>query len=193
MFYLSSFRSLQPELGKPRRNVYTLPGNDFNYGLYLHGTDGGVPEAICQWKSLKPRPPSAKERPRDFKTMNAKAVKQGFVTAHEQQLYCRVKDLRLDDDDERRFKRTAPKVPADMTYGRPARPSTPFFDLLQHKYKEMWNNQQRAVIQAKNEEQMQKKRRGKVYDTRTTLLRKHLPPIKDPPLWQMPHFQKIQE
>lgn len=122
--------------------------------------------------------------------MNRKAVKEGYVTARDQHLYHKLKDIRLDDDDERRFKKTAPKVPADMTYGRPARPSTPFFELLQHKYKDIWNDQQRAVIKAEKEEKIQKKRRGKVYETRTSLLRKYLPPVKSPPLWQMPHFQK---
>ncbi|XP_066466968.1 cilia- and flagella-associated protein 77 [Tiliqua scincoides] len=180
----------KPELGKPRRNCYTLPGYDFNYGLYLHGHDGGVPEAICHWNSVKPRAPSAKEVGRDYKTINCKAVKEGYVTAHEQHLYRKLKDIRLSDDDERRFKKTAPKVPPNMTYGRPARPSTPLFELLQHKYKEIWNDQQRAAIEAQNERKKQKKRRGKVYETRTTLLRKYLPPMETSSLWQMPHFQK---
>ena len=34
----------QAELGKPRERSYTLPGIDFNYGLYVRGLDGGVPE-----------------------------------------------------------------------------------------------------------------------------------------------------
>ncbi|XP_048369568.1 cilia- and flagella-associated protein 77 [Sphaerodactylus townsendi] len=181
----------KPELGKPRRSCYTLPGYDFNYGLYLRGTDGGVPEAIGHWHSIKPRAPSAKERGYDYKTMNCKAIKDGYVTAHEQNLYRKLKDIRLSDNDERRFKRTPPKVPADMTYGKPARPSTPFFDLLQHKYQEMWIEQQRANIRAQKEEKKQKKRRGKVYETYTTLLRKFQPPMKPESLWHIPHFQKV--
>ncbi|KAL8174523.1 UNVERIFIED_CONTAM: hypothetical protein K2H54_048056 [Gekko kuhli] len=53
--------------------------------------------------------------------MNRKAVQEGYVTAHEQNLYRQLKDIRLNDNDERRFKKTPPKVPPDMTYGRPAR------------------------------------------------------------------------
>ncbi|XP_060106924.1 cilia- and flagella-associated protein 77 [Heteronotia binoei] len=181
----------KPELGKPRRSCYTLPGYDFNYGLYLHGTDGGVPEAIGHWNTTKPRAPSAKERGRDYKTMNRKAVQEGYVTAHEHNLYRKLKDIRLSDNDERRFKKTPPKVPADMTYGRPARPSTPFFDLLQHKYKDIWMEQQRVLIRAQKEEKKQKKRRGKVYETYTSMLRKFQPPMKTEQLWRMPHFQKI--
>ncbi|KAF7241011.1 Cilia- and flagella-associated protein 77, partial [Varanus komodoensis] len=245
----SRFHSfVQPELGKPRRNCYTLPGHDFNYGLYIHGLDGGVPEAIGRWNVIKPKVILAKEQPRDYKTMNCKALRDGFVTAHENNLYRQIKDIRLSEDDERRFKRVAPKVPADMTYGRPARachdeeeekeeeqpvtlllaeglqeglpaqkpgeaqsghfytpvvqtglislkfsiprPSTPFFELLQHKYQEIWLDQQRGIIKAENEERKEKKRRGKVYDTRTTLLRKFQPPMKAEQLWHMPHFQK---
>uniref|UniRef100_A0ACB8F1A6 Uncharacterized protein n=1 Tax=Sphaerodactylus townsendi TaxID=933632 RepID=A0ACB8F1A6_9SAUR len=77
--------------------------------------------AIGHWHSIKPRAPSAKERGYDYKTMNCKAIKDGYVTAHEQNLYRKLKDIRLSDNDERRFKRTPPKVPADMTYGKPAR------------------------------------------------------------------------
>ncbi|XP_042334505.1 cilia- and flagella-associated protein 77 isoform X1 [Sceloporus undulatus] len=181
----------KPEVGKPRRSCYTLPGYGFNYGLYLRGTDGGVPEAICHWNAMKPRVVLEKEKPRDYKAMNSLAVKDGYITSHEHNLYRQAKDLRVDEVDERRFKRTPPKVPADMTYGRPARPSTPFFELLQHKYKEIWMDQQRAVIKAEKAEKHQKKRRGKTYETRTTLLRKHQPPMQPELLWHMPHFQKI--
>ncbi|XP_053137587.1 cilia- and flagella-associated protein 77 isoform X1 [Hemicordylus capensis] len=180
----------KPEVGKPRRSCYTLPGYAFNYGLYLHGVDGGVAEAIGHWNAIKPRPPSAKTRGRDYVTMSRRAIQEGYVTPHEQHLYRKLKEIHLSDDDERRFKRNPPNVPADMTYGRPARPSTPFFDLLQHKYKEIWLDEQRAVIQAKQEENKQKSRRGKVYETRTSLLRKHQPPIPMVGFWHMPHFQK---
>ncbi|KAM6431043.1 cilia- and flagella-associated protein 77 [Liasis olivaceus] len=181
----------KPELGKPRRSNYTLPGYDFNYGLYLHGLDGGVPEAICHWHVMKPRVILEKEKPRDYMTTNCQAVKDGYTTAHEQNLYRRIKDFHLNVEDERRFKKTPPKVPADMTYGRPPRPSTPLFDLLQHKYKEIWMAEQRAVIKAEKAEKKQKKRRGKFYETRTTMLRKHQPPMKEEQLWRIPHFQKV--
>lgn len=42
--YPSLFPFLQPELGKPMRNCYSLPGFDFTYGMYMHKRDGGVPE-----------------------------------------------------------------------------------------------------------------------------------------------------
>nr|XP_025034087.1 cilia- and flagella-associated protein 77 isoform X6 [Pelodiscus sinensis] len=109
------------ELGKPRRSCYTLPGYDFAYGLYLHGDDGGVPEAIGHWHSMKPKPPSPREMQRDYKAMNRGALKAGYVTAREFNLYRQWKDIRCNEDDESRFKRAPPKVPPDMTYGMLAR------------------------------------------------------------------------
>ncbi|XP_048678621.1 cilia- and flagella-associated protein 77 isoform X2 [Caretta caretta] len=145
------------EVGKPRRSCYTLPGYDFAYGLYLHGADGGVPEAIGHWHSMKPRPPSPREMPRNYIAMNRGAVKAGYVTAREYNLYHQLKDIRCNEDNESRFKRAHPRVPPDMTYGIPARPSTPFFDLLQHRYKEVWMEQQRVVA---NTQQVEKKKVG---------------------------------
>uniref|UniRef100_A0A8C8SN06 Cilia and flagella associated protein 77 n=1 Tax=Pelusios castaneus TaxID=367368 RepID=A0A8C8SN06_9SAUR len=178
------------ELGKARRSCYTLPGYDFAYGLYIHGNDGGVPEAIGHWHSMKPKPPSPREIPRDYVAMNRGALKAGYVTAREYNLYRQLKDIRCNEDDESRFKKAPPKVPPGMTYGSLARPSTPFFDLLQHRYKEAWMEQQRAITVA---QQVGKKKvtKRKVYETRTTLLRKHQPPVKLDSLWHMPHFQKV--
>uniref|UniRef100_A0A8B9NJB8 Cilia and flagella associated protein 77 n=1 Tax=Accipiter nisus TaxID=211598 RepID=A0A8B9NJB8_9AVES len=112
---------LKAELGKPQRNCYTLPGFDFSYGLYVHRTDGGVPEAIGQWNTAKPRTGSVQKMPRDFITMNRGALKAGYTTARELNLYYKAKDIRCKDDEYNRFKRCPPKVPADLTYGITAR------------------------------------------------------------------------
>ncbi|XP_067328080.1 cilia- and flagella-associated protein 77 [Anolis sagrei] len=188
---LQNPRIAKPEVGKPRRSCYTLPGYDFNYGLYLRGLDGGVPEAIGGWACAPVRVVPAKEKPRDYEASNARGVIAGFVRPLEQRLYNREKDLRLHRDDERRFKTGPPPVPPGVTYGRPARPSTPFFDLLQHKYKENWMEEQRALIKAEKAEKQQKKRRGRTYDTRTTILRRYQFPMDRDPLWTMTLFQKV--
>ncbi|NXT73366.1 CFA77 protein, partial [Zapornia atra] len=183
----------QAELGKPQRNCTTLPGFDFSYGLYIKRTDGGVPEAIGQWQTVKPRTATVEKMPRDFITMNRGALKAGYTTAHEFNLYYKAKDIRRKDDNYSHFKRSLPKVPADMTFGITARPSTPFFDLLQHKYKEMWMEQQRARTAA---QRMEKKKvivpqQDKVCETRTTLLRKQPLPAKEESFWHLPHFEKV--
>ncbi|XP_059685031.1 cilia- and flagella-associated protein 77 [Gavia stellata] len=181
---------LKAELGKPQRNCYTLPGFDFSYGLYIHRTDGGVPEAIGHWNTVKPRTALVQKMPRDFITMNRGALKAGYTTAHEFNLYYKAKDIRRKDDECSRFKRCPPKVPADLTYGITARPCTPIFDLLQHKYKELWMEQQRALTAAQKIEK-KKSQKDKVYETRTTLLRKYPLPAKEESFWHMPHLEKV--
>uniref|UniRef100_A0A669Q6K2 Cilia- and flagella-associated protein 77 n=1 Tax=Phasianus colchicus TaxID=9054 RepID=A0A669Q6K2_PHACC len=111
----------QAELGKPLRNCYTLPGLDFSYGLYIERTDGGVPEAIGHWNTIKPRTNLTQKMPRDFITMNRGALKAGYTTAREFNLYYKAKDIRCKDDEYSRFRRSPPHVPADRTYGIPVR------------------------------------------------------------------------
>uniref|UniRef100_A0A8B9PK13 Cilia and flagella associated protein 77 n=1 Tax=Apteryx owenii TaxID=8824 RepID=A0A8B9PK13_APTOW len=182
---------LQAELGKPRRSSYTLPGPDFSYGLYIHRTDGGVPEAIGHWHTMKPRPALLRKMPHDYITMNCGALKAGYTTAHEFNLYYKAKDIHRKADEESRFKRGPPKVPADMTYGIVSRPSTPFFDLLHHKYKELWMEQQRATAVIQQEEKKKVITLQLSYETRTTLLRKHPLPAKEESFWHLPRLEKV--
>lgn len=70
---------------------------------------------------MKPTPPSPREMRRDYIAMNRGALKAGYVTAREYNLYRQLKDTRCNEDDENRFKRAPPKVPPDMTYGILAR------------------------------------------------------------------------
>nr|XP_009933108.1 PREDICTED: uncharacterized protein C9orf171 homolog [Opisthocomus hoazin] len=178
------------ELGKPQRNCYTLPGFDFAYGLYIHRTDGGVSEALSHWNTVKPRTALIQSMPRDFITMNRGALKNGYTTAHDYNLYYKAKDIRRKNDAYGRFNRCPPKVPADMTYGITARPCTPFFDLLHHKYKELWMEQQRALTVAQRMEK-KKSKKDKVRETRTTLLRKNPLPAKEESFWHLPRFEKV--
>ncbi|NXL83941.1 CFA77 protein, partial [Alectura lathami] len=178
----------QAELGKPRRNCYTLPGFGFSYGLYIERTDGGVPEAIGHWNTVKPRTSLTQNMPRDFVTMNRGAVKAGYTTAREFNLYYKAKDIRRKDEEYSQLRRSPPKVPADKTFGMPSRPSTPFFDLLQHKYQKLWMEQQRALTAAL---QMEKKKKDIARDTRTTILRKNPAPPKEESFWHLPHLEKV--
>ncbi|CAM9670360.1 unnamed protein product [Bubo scandiacus] len=179
---------LKAELGKPQRNCYTLPGFDFSYGLYIHRTDGGVPEAIGHWNTVKPRTVLVQKMPRDFITMNRGALKAGYTTAHEFNLYYKAKDIRRKNEEHSHFKRCPPEVPADLTYGITTRSCTSFSDLLQHKYKELWMEQQRALTAALR---VEKKKEYKVCETRTTFLRKHPPPAKEESFWHLPHLEKV--
>uniref|UniRef100_A0A2K6ENI2 Cilia and flagella associated protein 77 n=1 Tax=Propithecus coquereli TaxID=379532 RepID=A0A2K6ENI2_PROCO len=190
---LTSARSLpqQAELGKPRERSCSLPGVDFNYGLYIRGLDGGVPEALGHWNVFKQQPTCPHELTRNYIAMNRGAVKAGLVTARENFLYCRFNDIRISDQDDRRLKKEPPSLPPDMTFGIPARPSTPFFDLLQHRYQQLWVQEQKATQKAIKLEKKQKVILGKLYETRSSQLRKCKPPARPDALWRMPHFQKV--
>ncbi|KAI1232144.1 hypothetical protein IHE44_0007203 [Lamprotornis superbus] len=129
-----------PELGKPMRNCYSLPGLHFTYGMYMHKRDGGVPEAIGHWDSVKAKP-HKRVMPPDFVTMGRRAVDEGCTKAREFALYYKYMDIRCKDKNILRY---GGKIPPGMTFGRPPRPSTPIFDIMQHRYKELWMEHQRA-------------------------------------------------
>ncbi|NXA92708.1 CFA77 protein, partial [Melanocharis versteri] len=175
----------QPELGKPMRNCYSLPGPDFTYGMYMHKRDGGVPEAIGHWDSVKAKP-HKRVMPRDFVTMGRGAVDEGCTTAREFALYYKFMDIRCKD---KQILRYGCKIPPGMTFGRPPRPSTPFFDIMQHRYKELWMERQRArtVVQ-----HVVKKKIGEVRENRTTFLRTHPLPVKEESFWHPQRFEKVQ-
>ncbi|NWI96768.1 CFA77 protein, partial [Pitta sordida] len=175
----------QPEVGKPLRNCYSLPGFDFAYGLYMQRRDGGVAEAIGHWDTIKPRKTKKKIMPRDFVTMNRGAVLEGCTTAREFALYYKFMDIRCKETN--RFLSWVPKIP-DMTFGRPPRPSTPMFDLIQHRYKEQWMEDQRArtVVQ-----KIKNKKLDPVRDNRTSYLRKNPPPVKEESFWHPARFEKV--
>ncbi|XP_071621967.1 cilia- and flagella-associated protein 77 [Heliangelus exortis] len=177
---------LKAEVGKPPRNCYTLPGLDFAYGLYIPRTDGGVPEAIGNWNSIKPGTRFVEKMPRDFITMNRGALRDGCLTARDFQLYYKTKDIRRKSD--KPFKTCPPKALPDMTFGIPTRSSSPFYDLLHHKYREQWLEEQRALTVA---EQMEKKKKLRVRETRTTLLRKQPQPVEEESFWHLPHLEKV--
>ncbi|NXL98483.1 CFA77 protein, partial [Tyrannus savana] len=180
----------QHEVGKPLRNCYSLPGLDFTYGMYVHKRDGGVAEAIGHWDSVKPRKTRNKEKimPRDFLTMNRGAVDAGCTTAREFGLYYKFMDIRCKDEN-RFLTGWVSKIPADMTFGRPARPSTPIYDIIQHRYKEMWMERQRARTKLQI---IEKKKLDQVRGNRTTYLRTHKPPPKEESFWHPARFEKVE-
>ncbi|KAH0505251.1 hypothetical protein LTLLF_177985 [Microtus ochrogaster] len=189
-FEYTQLRTARAELGKPRERSCSLPGINFNYGLYIRGLDGGVPEAIGHWNVFKQQPTCPHELTRNYIAMNRGAVKAGLVTARENMLYRELNDIRISDQEERRQKEP-PSVPPNVTFGIRSRPSTPFFDLLQHRYQQLWVQEQKATQQAIKLEKKQKVYLGKLYETRSSQLRKYKPLVKLDALWHMPHFQKV--
>ncbi|NWV39045.1 CFA77 protein, partial [Grantiella picta] len=176
----------QAEVGKAMRNCYPLPGPDFTYGMYIYDRDGGVPEAIGHWDVVKARPRKKKVMPRDFVTMGRGAVDERCTTAREFGLYYKYMDIRLKDKNVLHY---GCKIPPGMTFGRPSRPPTPIYDIIQHRYKELWMEQQRARTVIQHEEK--KKRIGEVRENRAYYLRTHMPPKREESFWHPQRFEKV--
>ncbi|XP_004613495.2 cilia- and flagella-associated protein 77 [Sorex araneus] len=182
---------VKPELGKPRERSCSLPGLDFSYGLYVRGLDGGVPEALGHWNEYKQPPTCPQKLARNYIAMNRRALKTGLVTARETFLYHQLNNIRISDQNERPVKREAPAPPPNMTFGMPARPSTPLFDLLRHQYQRLWAQEQAAARKAIKLERKHKVNLGKLYETRSCQLRRYQPPVQSHSLWHLPRFQKV--
>ncbi|NXA79066.1 CFA77 protein, partial [Thryothorus ludovicianus] len=178
----------QPELGKPKRNCYPLPGPDFTFGMYMHKRDGGVSEAIGHWDSVKAKP-HKRVMPRDFVAMGRGAVEQGCTTAREFALYYKFKDIRCKDKGILSY---GCKIPAGITFGMPPRPATPFFDVIQHRYKELWMEEQRARTAVQHVVKKKVGILGQVRENRTTFLRTHPLPVKEESFWHPRRFEKVQ-
>ncbi|XP_002735038.1 cilia- and flagella-associated protein 77-like [Saccoglossus kowalevskii] len=183
---------MKNELGQPKKRGITLPGSHFTYGRPNITKDGGAAEAVSGWTGITSYPILRKEqkRDRDFVALNKAAVTAGLVSAPEQYQYRATHDVRRRVTEEEQSKVRTRRIPASMTYGVSTRPSTPVFDLLEHKYQDRWLQERRRNELAKREKMQQKTLTNKgIYETRASLLRKYAPPIDSAPLWQLPRFR----
>ena len=89
------------------------------------------------------------------------------------------------------------------------RPSTPVFDLLEHRYGERWLEERREAERKQRQKNNKKvtlnlslapsllwipcaqKLQGKVYETRASLMRRYSEPVDPPPLWKMKRWQQV--
>jgi len=182
------------ELGRPFQRGFTLPSPDFTYGRPNLAKDGGAADAVSGWvptHAVQTLPRKEKRPDRDFIALNKACVGAGLVTAQEQFEYRATHDVRRRVTDEEKNKTKLKRIPASMTFGVSTRPSTPVFDLLEHKYQDRWLQERRKSELSKREKMQEKQNLNKgIYETRASLLRKYCPPVDQPPLWQMPRFQK---
>ncbi|XP_077986642.1 cilia- and flagella-associated protein 77-like [Glandiceps talaboti] len=182
---------VKSQLGRPLKRGFSLPSNQFTYGRPNASKDGGAAEAVSGWTGLSSYPIIRKEKKqdRDFIALNKAAVSAGLVYAPEQYQYRATHDVRRQVTEEEKNKVRTRRIPASMTFGVSTRPSTPVFDLLEHKYQDRWLQDRRKTELAKREKIQQKTLTNKgIYETRASLLRKYAPPIDSPPLWQLPKF-----
>ncbi|XP_078497664.1 cilia- and flagella-associated protein 77 [Lissotriton helveticus] len=177
------------EAGKVRTRCYSLPGPEFVYGILNTARDGGVPEAIGHWDSIESKA-FPRKMVRDFIALNQDAISEGLVKPIEHYYYRKTHDRQRCIDKGPPTFRTFP-LPPDMTFGIPVRPSTPIYDVIEHKFQDVWVQEQRLFDKARLAAHKEKIRLGRVYETRSSLLRKYEPPTEPPPLWQLPRFQKV--
>ncbi|XP_060079080.1 cilia- and flagella-associated protein 77-like isoform X2 [Ylistrum balloti] len=191
---------LRTRLGRPKRRGYSsAPTENFVYGRPLEPRQGGAEDALHGWPAMKPNiasttlPFSRKEKKtdRDFMVLNKAAVQAGLVTASENYKFRATHDVRRKTaGDENTHSRTR-RIPPTMVFGISTRPSTPIFDLLEHKYQDKWLMSRRQMeLTKRQEESKQRRNPNTVYETRASLLRTYQNPVDQAPLWQLPKFKK---
>lgn len=184
---------LKAEIGKPLKRGILLPPENVTYGRNSQGKVLGTIDTFNWCSNSKSIIPKEKGRSRDFISLNKAATNAGLVTAQEHSQYRSTHQL-----PPIKNKRDVEKLevfdvkPTPIIYGVPTKPSTPVFDLLEHKYIEKWHEEMRLFDLAKR---ASRKDRNPVpqftyRETRASRLRRHSPPVDPPALWQMSKFQK---
>ncbi|XP_051893199.1 cilia- and flagella-associated protein 77 [Pristis pectinata] len=179
---------IKSELGKPKRNGITLPGPNYVYGTYNRVFDGGVPAAIGHWRSIQPKAQAKLQKlRRNFAALNKAAIKAGLVTPREIYQFRATHDIgTLANKAEKKD-----GVLPDITYGMPTRPSTPMFDLLEHKFQQKWIEEQKAIDVMKKKKKTHQAHFVKNYQTRAAFLSKAIPQVDPPPIVHPLRYRKI--
>lgn len=193
---------LRTELGRPKRRGIILPAGT-TYGRPNGMRDGGSSEALHGWPTLSstnlPFKRKDKNAQRDFMALNRAAVSAGLVTANDQYEFRATHDVRRKAQSEDCQRSRTRRLPPSMVYGISTRPSTPIFDLLEHKYQDKWLQERRKLELAKRQEEnkgnsssgnVQRRSPGQVYETRASLLRTYQNPVDAERPWQMTKFTK---
>ncbi|XP_021369561.1 cilia- and flagella-associated protein 77-like isoform X3 [Mizuhopecten yessoensis] len=208
---LSNELLLRTQLGRPKRRGYSsAPPDHFVYGRPLEPRLGGADDALHGWPPMRPNmatttlPFSRKEKKtdRDFMVLNKAAVQAGLVTSSENYKFRATHDVRRKTAGDENTRSRTRRIPPTMVFGISTRPSTPIFDLLEHKYQDKWLMSRRQMELTKRQEESKRKEHFKmlklkqrrnpntVYETRASLLRTYQNPVDEAPLWQLPKFKK---
>jgi len=206
-------------LGKSKERGFDLPQDDFIYGRPNHCIDGGAQEAMqyCVLDEERERADiatKASNQPKvNFIKLNKDCVSKGLVNAKEQamvnakgdQLYIIKPPAQIKFKDHR----SAPVSVAientngtGRSFGISTRPSTPVFELLEHRYQKNWLEiQKRKQRQQEECDKKKHSKNGKIRGTQATYqYQKMTTSKKDSDVagkgqyqkkWQMGKFSKI--
>jgi len=188
---------LRDQVGQVKARGFELPSRQFTYGLPNDRRDWTAANALRGWTGTHlPKGGATKARSateRDFMGLNRQAIKAGLVRAPENSDYRATHDIRRVPFDQKEMtgKMRSRRLPPTMVFGVPSRPSTPIFDLLEHKYQDKWIKERSQQLNAKRSAEIKAcKGSGIIYETRASLLRTFQNPVEPAPLWQMPRFTK---
>lgn len=190
----------RPKLGEALRRGRSLPPGDFIYGVKENGSKNGVADAFSNWGTNLPglRDQKSLDTERDFMALNRAALSAGLVTAPENYSYRAGHDIRRLTEDAKREKvrrerRSQKRLPPSTVFGVPTRPSTPIYELIEHKYQDKWINDKANQLQKSRRKAVQENaefKNGNFAVNRTMVLRMHQDPVESAPLWTMPKFSK---
>ncbi|XP_055515994.1 cilia- and flagella-associated protein 77 [Leucoraja erinacea] len=179
---------MKTELGKPKRSGNFIPGSNYVYGTYNRIFDGGVPAAIGHWRSVQPKAQAKMQKlKRNFAALNKAAIKAGLVTAREIYQFRATHDIGTSANKAEKKEGMLPEI----THGMPHRPSTPMFDLLEHKFQHQWIEDQKILDEMKKRKKTHQAHFVKNYQTRAAFLSKAVPRVESPPIVHPLRYQKI--
>jgi len=188
---------LRDQVGSVKTRGFDLPNSAFIYGLPYDRRNGTAANALRGWTGTAlPRGGACKTAAtsqRDFLALNRAAINAGLVKAPDNSDYRATHDIRRLPFDKKEMsnKMRTRRLPPTMVFGVPSRPSTPIFDLLEHKYQDRWIKDKSKELQAKKSAEIKASRgTGMIYETRASLLRTYQNPVEPAPLWQLPRFTK---
>jgi len=184
---------LKSGIGKPQPRGFIIPPNNFTYGITTGGKSCGTADTFVWHANIQQTKLNEQSAKRDFISLNKAATQAGLVTAQEHFQYRATHADRLKRRKNNSDTTLTTKLPAiaNMVYGVATKPSTPVFDLLEHKYRDTWLNEaHRDQLTLKKKEREMKKTASKTYaETCASRLRRYSPKVDPPPLWQMPKFK----
>ncbi|GCB72951.1 hypothetical protein scyTo_0002270 [Scyliorhinus torazame] len=176
------------ELGKGKRSGNPIPGSNHVYGTIEKANDGGVPAAIGQWRTVKPRKQEILQKlKRDFAALNKAAIKAGLITPREIQQFRATHDIGTLGKKVEKKEGLLPEI----AFGMPTRTSTPMFDLLENKFQKEWLDEQKVRDNIKKKKKTHQVTLVKNYQTRAAVLSKAVPKVDPAPIVHPKRYQKI--
>lgn len=131
----------RPKVGEPlTRGRPKLP-KDFTYGVKVPRIPNEILQCLNWPVEGKDNKIDPQCLPRDFHKINLESTKLGIHPVPDWLKFANETDYRHNPTKRVLGRLRKPKYPEGMTFGIPARPSTPIGCVLAHTYKTMWDEE----------------------------------------------------